>query len=131
MKNTIRFTGEDKFSVVNNKGNHLYYLEPPEDSQVTPITLDTIDDFSKNYHTYDIDCYAKKHKEVYIDVHGKLFPCCFLSQGPYLNPNDRPLISNIKDDIKKQHHSWVNDLGGEAGIDLSQRTLKDAISDER
>lgn len=131
MKNTIRFTGEEKFSVVNSKGNHLYYLEPPEDNQVTPISLDTIDDFSKNYHSYSIDCYAKKHKEVYIDVHGKLFPCCFLAQGPYLNPNDRPLISNLKEDIKKQHQSLVNDLGGEDGIDLSKRTLKEAVSDER
>lgn len=129
MKNTIRFVGDDKFSVVDKNGSHLYYLEPPVDNKMQVVNIDAIEIFKKEYSKIEIDCYAKKNDELYIDAHGKVYPCCFIAQGPYSNPNDRPMISDIKSSIVSQYYEVESKLGGEDSIDLSKRSLRNIVED--
>lgn len=131
MKNTNRFVGEDKFSVLDKNGNHRYYLEPPSDNKVSVINLDSIKKFKIEYKQVDIDCYSKKHKEIYIDVHGHVSPCCFISHAKYSMPANRPLIADIKQQIKDQYNNLIEDLGGQDSCDLTKRSIFDFMeSDE-
>lgn len=127
IKNTNRFVGDNKFSVLDKDGTHLYYLEPPSDNKVAVVDISAITKFKQDYSSMNIDCYSKKHSEIYIDVHGKMSPCCFISQAPYTNPSDRPLISDLKKDAIDQFNSLTSDLGGADEIDLSKRSIKEAI----
>lgn len=131
VKNTIRFIGENKFSVVNKDGVHQYNLEPPSDNKVVLVDISGIKKFRDDYKNATIDCYAKKHFEVYIDAHGKMFPCCFIAQAPYSNPNDRHLVADLKQKMKDQYKDLVDDLGGEDNIDLSKVTIKEIIEDQK
>lgn len=125
MKNTNRFIGENKFSVLDKNGNHIYYLEPPSDNKVAVISLDTIKKFKTEYKKSNIDCYSKKHKEIYIDVHGHISPCCFISHAQYSLPANRPLIADIKQQMKDQYINLIEDLGGKESCDLNKRSIYD------
>lgn len=130
-KNTNRFVGENRFSVVDKDGTHQYYLEPPTDNKMTVITSKEIQQFKDDLPNIEITCFAKKNKEVYIDVHGRLAPCCFIAHAPYNNPISREPVTDIKKQIIAQYFELVEDLGGVDELDLKVRSLKDAIEDQR
>jgi MoaA/NifB/PqqE/SkfB family radical SAM enzyme len=130
MKNTNRFIGENRFSVVDKDGAHQYYLEPPTDNKVAEITKADIDHFMKNYQSCNIECYAKKHKEVYIDVHGRISPCCFIAHAPYNYPDNRTIVKDVKTQIVNQYYNLTDDLGGVERLDLKQHSIKDVFDSE-
>ena len=74
VKNTMRFIGENKFSVLDKDANILYYLEPPQDLDISPIDKQTVIEFKNSYKNIEIDCYAQQHREIYIDAHKNVFP---------------------------------------------------------
>lgn len=131
LKNTNRFIGENKFSVLDKKGNHLYYLEPPNDNQVTIIKVEDIKKFKTNLNDIEIDCYSKKNREIYIDVHGRISPCCFIAHAPYNMPENRNFVSGLKKKVKEQYNSLLEDLGGEEHCDLTKTSISDFMEDSR
>lgn len=131
VKNTIRFIGETKFSVLDKTGNHLYYLEPASNSHVTLIDAETIKNFRKWKEESQIDCYAKNHREIYIDAHRNVFPCCFLASAPYNHSDTRSMVSHIKTEILSQYHDLVKSLGGKENLNAESRTVKEIIDDTR
>jgi len=112
VKNTIRFIGENRFSVLDKEGNTLYYLEPPTTNQVVLIDKETISNFKQWYEETKVDCYALSKKEIYIDAHKNVFPCCFLASAPYNHSNPQSIVADIRQQILDQYYELVNDLGG-------------------
>lgn len=119
VKNTTRFVADKKFNVVDNKGNTLYYLEPPTDNKVVFVDNRTIRNHDKILNSSEINCYVLSTKEVYIDAHKHVFPCCFLASTPYhYQPKFPPpdelqvFVRKFHDTTLEQYHSLVASLGG-------------------
>jgi len=131
MKNTNRFIGENRFSVVDKDGQHQYNLKPPSDNKVAEITKQDIDHFMQTYKSCNIKCQAKKNKEIYIDVHGRISPCCFIAHAPYNTPDSRTIVKEQKAQIKKQYYDLVDDLGGIDNLDLNQKSIKEVFRNHK
>jgi MoaA/NifB/PqqE/SkfB family radical SAM enzyme len=124
VKNSTRFM-EPKFAVLDDQGNTEYYLEPPSDNQVILIDATMIDKFRSWMDTAKIDCYVKGTKEVYIDAHKNLFPCCFLASTPYNYIEPDAVVSPVKEEILEQYKMLVADLGS---LNLLERSLEEIIN---
>jgi MoaA/NifB/PqqE/SkfB family radical SAM enzyme len=131
VKNTVRFIGENKFSVLDKEGNVLYYLEPPTTSHVVLLDKSAIEKFRSEYKEADVNCYVVSTKEIYIDAHRNLFPCCFLASAPYNNPQSQPIVADIRKEIVDQYYELVESLGGIEQLDATKRSVKEIISDDR
>lgn len=129
IKNTIRFIGEKKFSVLDKDGMIQYYLEPPDENQTILIDKDAIDNFNTWYKETEINCYVLETKEIYIDAHKNLFPCCFLASAPYNHPFVQPMITEIRKKIVSQYHELIKSIGGIEKLDTTSRSIKDIIND--
>lgn len=127
IKNTIRFIGEPKFSVLDKEGNIEYYLEPPSTSNITLIDANAITKFRAEYKTTEIDCYAVKNHEIYIDAHYNLFPCCFLASAPYNPTKSNPIVSDIRDNMLNQYHELISSLGGLDKLNTTTHSIKSII----
>lgn len=138
MKNTTRFIGETKYSVLDSEGNVLYYIEPPSSNEVVFMSKEQINNYKALLNAVEIDCYVLKSKEVYIDAHKHVFPCCFLSSAPYhyqpTNPPEddfKATIHSIHDRILAQYYELVESLGGIDNLYALNRSVKDIIDDSR
>jgi len=131
VKNTIRFIGELKFAVLDKEGDTLYYLEPPTANQVTLIDAETIRNFKKWYSETSVDCYALSKKEIYIDAHKNVFPCCFLASAPYNHSGSQSIVADIKKQILDQYYELVTDLGGIDNLNAVDRSIKGIINNDR
>lgn len=126
VKNSTRFM-EPKFAVLDKQGSTEYYLEPPSDNQVVLIDATMISKFRSWMTTSEIDCYVKGTKEVYIDAHKNLFPCCFLASTPYNYIEPDTVVSAVKQEILEQYHTLVNDLGS---LNLLERSMEEIINSQ-
>ncbi len=67
-----------------------------------------------------IDCYAKKHQEIYIAANGEIYPCCWLGFYPLSrqgNPSTFQLRPLIKENNALEHGlehaiNWFNEIEG-------------------
>jgi hypothetical protein len=130
VKNTIRFIGEPKFSVLSENGSVQYYLEPPTESHVVLIDTNTITKFRQDYKNTEIDCYALKNNEIYIDHQYNLFPCCFLASAPYNSTQSNLIVSDIRTTMVNQYYSLVNSLNGIDSLDCTKHSIKTIIDSE-
>ena len=131
VKNTIRFIGEARFSVLDKEGNHNYYLEPPTTNQMVLLDKTAIDKFRAGYKQADIDCYVLKAKEIYIDAHRNVFPCCFLASAPYNHSHAQSIVADIRADMVQQYYGLVDSLGGLENLNAVTKSIKGVIEDER
>jgi MoaA/NifB/PqqE/SkfB family radical SAM enzyme len=123
VKNSTRFM-EPKFAVLDKQGRTQYHLEPPTDNRVILIDVNMIGKFRTWMNTAEIDCYVQGNREVYIDAHKTLFPCCFLASTPYNYIEPGSVISPIKEQILDQYHELVADLGS---LNLIERSMQEII----
>jgi MoaA/NifB/PqqE/SkfB family radical SAM enzyme len=130
MKNTTRFVGEPRFDVRDKQGNVLYYLEPPSDHKVKIITEETVNIVKSWTKQAEIECKVQELKEVYIDSHRHLYPCCFLASAPYYYTDPDSLINGIRKEIVNQHNDLLKDFNGIDSLDCTQRSLKDIIDSQ-
>ena len=130
VKNSSRFLTENKFSVLNSFGNTDYYLEPSSDSNISFVTEDVAKNVDKWLDTVSIDCYVLKNKEIYIDAHKILWPCCFLAATPYNYVNKDSIIYNLKIRARKEHDQLVEDLGGIDKLDLTKNNIETVLESE-
>lgn len=134
MKNTTRFIGENRYSVVDENGKILYYLEPPTDNQVTFISPEEIKRANEIIKNSKINCYVQHTKEIYIDAHKHVYPCCFLASAPYhyqqtIEPTDeyKKAIYNFHHKVVAQYHNLVETLGGIDNLFAKNKSVKDII----
>lgn len=92
-KHTSRFSN-NKWPVLDELGNVLYYLEPTEKSfTMIPLVQKSIEVKSPK-----IDCKAKKQSQIYIGANGTVSPCCWLDVEWFLPSHDSRInyMENIK-----------------------------------
>jgi hypothetical protein len=139
VKNTTRFIGEDKFAVYDKEGHTQYYLEPPIDNKITFITPEQIRNYKTVLANSEINCYVQNNREIYIDAHKKVFPCCFLASAPYnYNPDKLSLVEDdtisivrhIKHQQLEQYDELVEFLGGIENLSVINRPIKEIINDD-
>ncbi len=134
VKNTTRFIGDTKYSVVDKEGNVLYYLEPPSTNTMNFITKEQMLKAQDYVDEATIHCYVLDTKEIYIDAHKHVFPCCFLSSAPYHykpqtveNDEYKKAAYNLSQKILSQYYELVESLGGIENISALNRPVKDII----
>jgi MoaA/NifB/PqqE/SkfB family radical SAM enzyme len=71
LKHTSRFV-EDKFHVLNEQGQTTHILYP------TDYSTNIVSLVRQNFLSKEINCKAKKNKQIYISSDGTVVPCCWL-----------------------------------------------------
>lgn len=120
VKDSSRFAFENKFDVKNNLGHVIDTLEPHMPTQ--PIDPEQIPELVS---ASVIDCWAKKQREVYIDAHLDLMPCCFLASIPYNYHIRQDPLYEAKQKIKSQYEFLIADMGN---TNLRKQSIKQVIS---
>jgi MoaA/NifB/PqqE/SkfB family radical SAM enzyme len=128
VKNSTRFVLDTKFDVRDKSGNFRYFIEPPTTNQMTFIDKNVIDNYKEVVNNSEINCYAIKHNEVFIDAHKNLFPCCFLASVPYTYIQSTDYARSIREEIVSQYYDLEKDLGGLENLNTINRSVKDIIN---
>jgi hypothetical protein len=128
VKNSSRFMIEPKVNVVDRHGNFTHSIEPATDTPMKFIDLRTIESFSEIVKDSVIDCKVKNDKEVYIDAHRNLYPCCHTASIPYMreriNGFHSDKIKEITDTMMSQHIDMIKTIGE---VNTLLRTVEDII----
>ena len=111
MKNSNRFVGGPEFDVRDLDGNVIYKLRPPTDNVVTFIDRTVVDRLDEWVNTSTINCKAELEKEIYIDAHRQVYPCCFLASAPYYHVDSDSIVLPVKQRIVNEHTALMETLG--------------------
>lgn len=129
VKNSTRFLDKE-FPVLDKNRNILYNIEPPTTNQVSLITPDMIKNYKSWVNESTIECYVQNNKEVYIDAHKKVFPCCFLASTPYNYTEPSNLTFPVRLEIRSQYDRLVESLGSIESLDAVQIGIKSIIDSD-
>lgn len=129
LKDSSRFILEPKAKVVNRDGQLMHYVEPASDTPMKFIDKKTIDGFESILDKVDIDCTVLKNKEIYVDAHKHMYPCCHTAYVPYNEHAHQSNydISGIFNKVVAQHHDMVNSLGD---MNVMNRSIKEIVNSE-
>jgi len=130
MKDSSRFVVDTEFPVLDKHGNVTHYLQPATESKIVFLKKQDILNYKKIAEDSIIDCYALKYKEIYIDAFGRLFPCCWIASAPYNYIDLESEIAHVRQEILKQYHMLIEDLGGIDNIDTKNRSVKEIVDSE-
>lgn len=126
LKNSSRFILEPKFKVIDKEGNTKYHLEPASDTPMKFIDKKAIANYKEIVKQADIKCMAKEQREVYIDAHYSVFPCCWLSTLPYTY-RDMDEMYLVGQEMVSQYHDLVSSLGGLDNLNAIKKPLNEII----
>jgi hypothetical protein len=112
VKNSKRFNRP--FPVVDKKGNVLYNIEQPEDSIVEFVGRKQVEGHQHWANADQINCQSIKDKELYIDAHYLLSPCCMI--GAFL-------YTNYDVELLKNYNLYEEDSIVEEGARVQQQVL--------
>jgi MoaA/NifB/PqqE/SkfB family radical SAM enzyme len=130
LKNSSRFLGEPKYSVIDKEGKHTHYIEPPTDNKIQFISKEMIASYKETIMPLKIKCKVQESKEIYIDAYRNVFPCCWLASIPYTEYNNENISFSIRQEIKKQYDALVTDLGGIeclSAINVGVKSVLDSV----
>lgn len=127
VKHSSRFVGSRDFNVLDKNGNTVDVLRPASNSVIKILDKSVLDNYKKIIAESEIDCNAIKIKEVYIDAHKVMMPCCFLASTPYNYTDPNSAIVNIRQEIALQYNNLFNDL---KNPNTMKRSLKEIINSE-
>ena len=128
IKNSSRFMIEPKVNVVDREGKYTHSIEPATDTPMKFIDIKTIESFSDIVKDAVIDCKVKQDKEIYIDAHRNLYPCCHTASIPYMreriNGFHSDKIKEITTTMMDQHLDMINTIGE---VNTTVRSIQDII----
>ena len=124
-KQTSRFTGTEKFEVINKNGNTERFLEQPTEAVVKFIPKSVIDNYKDYLKDVTIDCQVERESSVYVDVHGDVYPCCWVGAIPYTYYTDRTIGKEFLEDNQQQYKDMVIKQGD---ISALNRTIFEIIN---
>jgi hypothetical protein len=101
-KDSSRFAFEKEYIVLDKNEKTIDRLYPPATTKVNYFDPTDIVAVSKTIQHTEIGCYAKHKKEIYIDAHKRIMPCCFLAAIPYDYERTTDNLFAAKQHIKKQ-----------------------------
>ena len=102
------------FPVVDSKGKFLYNIEQPSDSVVKFVGRKEIINNQQWQNANKIDCLSIKHKELYIDAHYQLSPCCMIAAFLY---------TSYDIELLKKYDLYQEDSVIEEGAKIKQQIL--------
>jgi hypothetical protein len=130
VKNSKRFGKE--FPVLDKKGKITHLIQQPTDSNIKSVHFNDLKDY-KSWKT-TINCFTLESKEVYIDAHGNLMPCCLIASFLYSNYNrdiyekyrliDETSIIDIANEVKNQIYNLISEFGGFEFLDVNKYSIK-------
>lgn len=132
IKNSKRF--EKPFPVLNKEGNISHYIEQPT---LSPIKFFSKEDY-KSYKSWsDIECFALNVKEVYIDCHYTVIPCCLMGSFLYTKYDSSVFLKyglieqldmiSTGAEIQTQVYGIVNELGGLNKLNAKMHGIKNIL----
>lgn len=126
VKQSSRFVGSTNFPVYDKNGVQTDVLQAKTNSTIKFVDANVIKNYKKIIDESTIHCQALDQKEIYIDAHKNLFPCCFLASAPY-NYYDRDEIEimKIRQEMLHQYNSLVQDLGT---INTMDKSIKEIVN---
>lgn len=110
-KDSSRFAFETEYAVLNTDEQIVEVLQPPSETKVNYFNPTDIVAVSETIQNTEINCYAKHKKEIYIDAHKQIMPCCFLAAIPYDYSRPGDSLYEAKSHIKNQYSDLINCLG--------------------
>lgn len=130
MKDSGRFLLDSKFPVLNKNGDVTYYLEKADESKIVFIDRKVLKNYEQIVASSTISCQSQKNKEVYIDVYGRLFPCCWLAITPYNYHEEGLDMLEVRRVINKQFDNMIEDFGGMNNIDTNYHSIKSIVDSD-
>ena len=133
LKDTRRFETE-QFRVIDSNGQVTHYLEQPTSSIIKIVDKRNLETFNTWPNKNSINCIALDTKDVYIDAHYNVLPCCILAAFVYTT-YDKDLLQRLGvyhensvvdfgKKIQDEVTQMINKLGG---INAKQKPLEDII----
>lgn len=130
-KQSYRFVSTTSYPVYDKNGKTIYMIEPPTNNKIVFIKKSNIENYKSIVEQSKIECIVKENKEVYIDAHKRLFPCCFIGMQPYVHiSKDDPMIFAIRNEILEQHNKYTEHFGGLENLDCTVNSIKDIINSD-
>lgn len=133
-----RFVGD--FPVLDKKGNVTHILQQSSNSNVKGISIVELDRYYETLKDGNIACRAIKNKDVYVNSHFRVTPCCFfnylLVKSPSLETYREQGLeafiprASIPIAIHTRFVELIDKLGGLDGIDAKKHGLKNIIESE-
>jgi hypothetical protein len=134
VKNSKRFSS--KFPVLDKTGNISHYIEQPTDSSIRPIEFVELKDY-RQWTQNSIECFTLNDKEIYIDSHKYLMPCCLIGSFMYANYDtalykqygliDDTSIIPIGSEIKDNVYSIIKEFGGVDNLNSYQHGIRNIM----
>jgi hypothetical protein len=134
VKNSKRFG--KKFPVLDKTGIVTHYIEQPNSSNTRPVEFVDLKDY-KQWNS-DINCFTLDDKELYIDAHGHMMPCCLIGSFLYANYDielyqqygliDDTSVVSIAREAQQEVYGTITELGGLQALDVNRHTIKDIMS---
>lgn len=125
-KDSSRFILEPRVPVMNKSGQIIHFVEPASDTPMKFIDKKTIDNFKEQMKSVQINCKVQADKEIYIDAHKNLYPCCHIASIPYLYRNQKGITDVLKL-MLEQHKELVNILGI---TNTTNRSIREIVDSE-
>lgn len=138
LKDTRRFD-VIPYKVIDSKGHTTHLLEPGSTNKNGAVNMTHIEKSRDNWSSSkDIYCYAKEGRNVYIDAHKTVLPCCIKASFMYMD-YDKELFSkyglydpttSTNDEakqIQKQVFEILEEFGGIEALD-ARKGLKNIIN---
>jgi hypothetical protein len=112
VKNSKRFSRP--FPVVDKKGKFLYNIEQPEDTPIEFVGKSQVAGHQQWSNADKINCQSLNDKELYIDAHYLLSPCCMI--GAFL-------YTNYDSNLLKTYNLYEEDSIIEEGLAVQKQVL--------
>jgi len=123
-KQSTRFVLEPKAPVRNKNNKIEYFIEPADSTELKFIDNKIINNWKNIVESTTIDCKVAHTKEVYIDAHMDLYPCCWHANVPY-DPIPNDLTHEVRTEMHKQHYEIKKRFGVTC---TKNRSIKDIIN---
>jgi uncharacterized radical SAM superfamily Fe-S cluster-containing enzyme len=136
VKNSKRFGKQ--FPVLDRAGEITHYIEQPTNSNIQPVEFVDLKDYKS--WTSDISCFTLNNKELYIDAHGHVMPCCLIGSFLYANYDvelykkynliDSTSIIGIAKEVQVEVFNTIRELGGLDTLNTNNHSVKGIMSSE-
>lgn len=134
VKTSKRF--EKPFPVLNRSGEISYHIEQHDHSDIKPIEFVDLKDYKQ--WQGEVSCFTHEAKELYIDAHGHLFPCCLTASFVYANYDinlynrykiaDDTSVIRIAKQLQDETYQLINEFGGLEALDTNKYSIQEIMS---